>query len=221
MKIFLDSADTVAIAHWASKKIIDGVTTNPTLLSKQGGNPTALIREIAALLPDGVISVEVTESDPELVYQQAHRIAKLAPNIRVKIPCHERYDEVIARLVADNIRLNITLVFSLLQALMMAKLNVEYISPFVGRLDDIGQDGIDLLEQIRHVYDQYGFETQILAASIRTVEHFELATLVRADAITLPVAILEKAVHHTLTDTGIKKFTDDWRAAYSGINFPE
>ncbi len=211
MKIFLDSANLKAIKEWKETGLIDGVTTNPTHLSKEGKDPSAQVKAIAKLLPKGSISVEVTEKKPDAVYKQAMAIAKLARNIVVKIPCHKDYYHVIAQLVKDGVKLNITLVFSLVQALMMAKLGVHYISPFVGRLDDIDVEGVDLLYTIRHMLDEYGFETQLLAASIRGVEHFHAAIMAGSDVITVPIAILEKASQHVLTDQGIAKFDKDWK----------
>jgi transaldolase len=211
MKIFLDTANLKAIKEWKETGLIDGVTTNPTHLSTEGKDPVAQVKAIAKLLPKGAISVEVTEKKPEAVYKQAKAISKLAKNIVVKIPCHRDYYSVIAKLVKEGVKLNITLVFTVMQALMMAKLGVEYVSPFVGRWDDIDADGSDLLYTIRHMLDEYGFETQLLAASIRGVPHFHEAIMAGADVITVPIEILEKASHHVLTDQGIAKFDRDWK----------
>lgn len=211
MKIFLDTADVKAIETWKQTGLIDGVTTNPTHLSKAKGDPTAQVKAIAKLLPKGVISVEVTEKKPDAVYKQAKAIAKLGKNIVVKIPCHVDYYQVIARLVRDGVQLNITLVFSLMQALFMSKLGVSYVSPFVGRWDDIDVEGVELLYTIRHMLDEYGYQTQLLAASIRGVRHFHEAIMAGADAVTVPIEILEKASHHVLTDQGIEKFDVDWK----------
>ena len=211
MKLFLDTADIQLIKNWAPTRLVDGVTTNPTHLSNAGGDPVEVVQKICALLPDGDISVEVTQKDPEAVYQQAKKIAALADNIVVKIPCHSDYYPVIAQLVKDDIRLNITLVFSVSQALCMAKLGVDYISPFIGRLDDIGQDGIGVLADICTMVAQYGFESQVLAASLRTVKKVEEAILVGADALTVPAAVLHEMATHTLTDAGIKQFAADWK----------
>lgn len=211
MKIFLDTADVVAIKEWVSTGIIDGVTTNPSLFSKVGGDPKKAIQEICALLPDGEISVEVTESDPNKVYDQAKKIAALHKQIVVKIPCHVSYYSVIKRVVDEGIRINVTLVFTVTQALMMNKLGVTYISPFVGRWDDIEVDGIALLQEMCEMRDTYGFETQVLAASLRTVRHLHDAILSGADAATLPPSLLEKSVENSLTNKGIELFTADWK----------
>lgn len=210
MKIFLDTASVDDIKQFVKLGIVDGVTTNPTHLYKAGKAPLDTVREITHLLKHGPISVEVTEEDPKAVYEQAKKIARLAPNVVVKVPCHEKYYEVIKQLVDEKIALNITLVFTLLQSLMMCKLGVAYISPFVGRLDDIVADGSGLLHDIRHMVDTYHFKTHILAASIRSVDDFHQAVMAGADAITLPVDVLRKAIAHPLTDKGIQLFNDDW-----------
>jgi len=211
MKIFLDTANIESIQKWAQTGLIDGVTTNPTHLSKEGKNPTAQVLAICDLLPSGIISVEVTETEPENVYLQARKIAALADNIAVKIPCHAHYYSVIKKLIGEGITLNITLVFSLAQGLMMAKLGAQYISPFIGRLDDVNADGIELVQHLRHMIDWYDFETELLAASIRDVAHFEKALLAGADIATLPVEVFEKSLTHQLTDKGMAQFLADWK----------
>jgi transaldolase len=211
MKIFLDTANVELIKKWAQTGLIDGVTTNPTHLSKEGGNPTETVLTICDILPDGVISVEVTESKPADIYLQARQIASLSDNIAVKIPCHSDYFSVIKRLVDDGIVLNITLVFSLAQGLMVSKLGVHYISPFVGRLDDSGVSGVELVNQLRFMLDLYGFGTELLAASIRDTSHFEEVIMAGADVATLPVAVFEQSVTHSLTDAGMAKFLADWK----------
>ncbi len=211
MKIFLDTANIEHIKKWAHTGLIDGVTTNPTLLSKENGNPLETVLTICDLLPFGSISVEVTETDPESVYLQARKIAALSPNITVKIPCHPHYYLAIRKLIEEGIKLNITLIFSLSQALMMAKLGVEYISPFVGRIDDIGADGIELIHHLRHMLDWYGFETELLAASIRDIPHFEKVIMAGADIVTVPVSVFEQSLHHQLTDKGMEQFAQDWK----------
>lgn len=210
MKIFLDTANVDAIKKLLSTGLIDGVTTNPTHLSKENKNPKELVLKICSLLPQGDISVEVTEKDPEDVYAQAKRIADLAGNIIVKIPCHSDYYSVIKRLVDEGVKLNITLVFTVVQGLMMSKLGVSYISPFVGRWDDNDVEGAEVLFQMRRMIDMYGFETEILAASLRHVRHVNYAIEAGCDAATLPVAVFEKAAAHVLTDRGIELFNADW-----------
>lgn len=211
MKIFLDTADINSIKKWIDKGIIDGVTTNPTHLSKTGMDPKKHIEQLCALFPDGDISVEITQLQPEQAYKQAKEIAKIADNITVKVPCHIDYYEIIKKLVDEGISINVTLVFSLIQSLMMCKLGVTYISPFVGRWDDIDVDGIQLLYQIREMIDTYGYSTQILAASLRSVRHFHDAIAAGADVATLPADVLEKSLNHILTDKGIQLFDADWQ----------
>ena len=214
MKIFLDTASYAIIEQWVPTGLIDGVTTNPTLLSKEKKeNLRQLIERICTLLPDGHISVEVTEENARDVYEQARKLADIAHNVVVKIPCHAQYYSVIKQLVADGIKLNITLLFSLPQALFMSKLGVMYISPFVARLDDIEGDGIQLLMQIREMLDTYGYETQVLAASMRSVRHLHDALCAGADAATVSADILEKSVQHPLTDKGMALFASDWNNA--------
>lgn len=210
MKIFLDTANLEGIKKWAATGLIDGVTTNPTHLSKEGRNPKDQILAICAALPEGEISVEVTEDDPDIVYKQAKDIASLANNILVKIPCHHKYYQVIKRLADEEIPLNITLVFTLIQGLMMCKLGVRYISPFIGRWDDIDVDGIELLPEMREMIDDYGFDTGILAASLRHVRHVHDAILAGVDAATVPLSIFEKMIEHPLTDQGMQTFKADW-----------
>ncbi len=211
MKLFLDTADVKQIKRWKEIGVIDGVTTNPTHLSKAGGSPRKTVLEICKLLPKGEISVEVTEKKPDAVYTQAKQIAKLSKNILVKIPCHRDYYPVIAKLAKERVKMNITLVFTVLQGLMMCKLGVDYISPFVGRWEDLDVDGSDVLEQLRIMIDEYGYNTKLLAASIRTVPNFNQAIMAGADAVTLPVSILEKSTEHVLTNRGIEKFDADWK----------
>lgn len=211
MKLFLDTANIETIKKWAASGIIDGVTTNPSHLSKEGVDPKKRVLEICSLLPAGEISVEVTEKDPQAVYKQAKEIAQLADNILVKIPCHKDYYAIIKQLVDEGVKINITLVFSVIQGVMMSKLGVFYISPFIGRWDDIDVDGVKLLYEMRQVIFQYGFETGILAASLRHVRHLHDAIMAGADAATVPIGVLKKALDHPLTDQGIAKFDADWQ----------
>ena len=211
MKIFLDSANIEQIRCWYATGLINGVTTNPSHLAKEGGNPTEMVQKMCALVLDGDVSVEVTEESPEAVYKQAKEIAALADNVVVKVPCHRDYYAVIKRLVEEDVSLNITLVFSLVQGLLMSKLGVKYISPFIGRLDDIGTNGIELISEMRDMVEQYGFETQILAASIRSVRHLHNAILAGADIATIPLDVMQKMTDHPLTDRGMEKFLSDWK----------
>ncbi len=212
MRLFLDTASIEVINKWVETGVVNGITTNPSHLAKEGGDPTSQVKKICELMkPYGDVSVEVTEVDPANIYKQAHEIAKLSDNIVVKVPCAHQYYITIKRLVEDGLKINATLVFSLEQSLMMAKLNVHYISPFIGRLDDIGTDGQVLIEEIRTMLNVYGYESKLLAASIRTVGHVHGVLLSGADIATLPVGVFEKMMEHPLTVKGMKLFNDDWR----------
>lgn len=217
MKIFFDTANIQAITKWSA--IIDGVTTNPSHLYKEGGNPVAVVKKICKILPKGEISVEITKTKPEDVYKQAKAIAALSKNVIVKIPCHADYYEVIKKLVSEGIAINITLLFTLVQALYMCKLGVRYISPFIGRWDDIDVDGVELIPQLRCMIDHYNYSTQILAASLRSVRHLHDVILAGADVATIPVDIFEKSVKHPLTDRGMELFLADWKKLAS-TQFP-
>lgn len=219
MKLFLDTAHIPSIEKWMATGLLDGITTNPSNLSKEGGNPTEIVRRICQLLPEGDISIEVTETDPRAVYEQALRIADIAENVIVKIPGVAHYYDTIARLADQGIPMNITLVFSVSQAIFMAKLGACYVSPFVGRLDQSGADGIKVVTDIRAVYDRFDYETEILAASIRSVEKFEQAVVAGTDCVTMPVEIFEQAMEHPLIKPGMEKFAADWKKL-NIIQFP-
>lgn len=219
MQLFLDTSDIAAIKKLVPTGLIDGITTNPTNLSKMGENPTAIVREICSIMRGNDVSIEVTETEPEAVYKQALKIAALAENVVVKIPCYAPYYPIIQKLVSEGIKINITLVFTLMQGLCMSKLGVRYISPFVGRWDDIDVEGSELLVELRDMIDRYNYETKILAASLRHVRHLHAAIMAGADIATMPVAIFEKATEHLLTDQGMALFNADWKKV--GIkNFP-
>ena len=212
MKLFLDTANIDTIKKWLNTRLINGITTNPTHLSKENNNPTTQIKKICSLMKKhGDVSVEVTEQKPDAVYKQAQAIAKLAPNVVVKIPCAQEYYEIIKKLIDKKIKINSTLIFSLEQALIMAKLGAYYISPFIGRLDDIGGDGLKLIEEIREILDTYEYKSQLLAASIRSVDHIHNSMLVGADIATIPATLLEKMSYHPLTEIGMEKFDSDWK----------
>lgn len=219
MKIFLDTSNKQDIVKWLPTGIINGVTTNPTTLSKEGNEPKKQILEICSSFPQGDISVEVTEQEPDKVYAQAKEIAALAKNITVKIPCQTRYYSVIKKLVEEKIAINVTLVFTLIQATMMCKLGVRYISPFIGRWDDIDVQGAELLYEIRAMVDEYAYQTQILAASLRSTRHLHDAIAAGADVATIAPQVLEKTLNHPLTNKGVEKFMQDW--AKTGVKqFP-
>ncbi len=211
MKFFLDTADLGDI-RWASQAgLIDGVTTNPTLLSKSAGDvePTDVLKEICSLV-DGPVSAEVVAVDAEGMYSEGRELAKLADNIVVKVPMLEEGMVATGRLVADGIKVNVTLAFSSVQCLLAAKAGATYVSPFLGRLDDIGHDSMDIVREARLMFDNYGLETEILAASIRHPRHVAEAAMVGADVATMPTTVLKKLLLHPLTDRGLDQFLNDW-----------
>ena len=211
MKLFLDTADLSDI-RWASQAgLIDGVTTNPTLLSKHAGDvdPQDVLQEICSLV-DGPVSAEVVAVDAGGMYTQGRELAKLADNIVVKVPMLEEGMVATRKLVADGVKVNVTLAFSSVQCLLAAKAGATYVSPFLGRLDDIGHDSMEIVRETRQIYDNYGVETEILAASIRHPRHVAEAALIGADVATMPTAVLKKLLLHPLTDRGLDQFLNDW-----------
>lgn len=212
MKIFIDTANINEIQKWSSTGLIAGVTTNPTHLSLQNGSSLEIIKDICSLMESNPISVQVTETMPEALYIQALKISRIADTIVVKIPCQIANFSVIKRLIHEGIKINVTLVFSVAQALAMCTLGATYISPFVGRLDDAGQSGIQVLSDIVAMVKYYGFGTQVLAASIRNVEQFNGALACHADICTVPPSFLATAFNHPLTESGAQKFLDDWKS---------
>lgn len=211
MKIFLDTADLNEIRRAADAGLIDGVTTNPSLLSKEAGDrdPKELFLAICDIV-DGPISAEVVGTDKDTMIDEGTRLAALHDNIVVKLPLTEDGLRACRALTAEGIRTNVTLCFSASQALLAAKAGATYISPFIGRLDDISHDGMDLIGQIRQVYDNYGLDTQILAASIRHPMHMLQSMLLGADCGTLPPKVLYQLLKHPLTDKGLEAFLADW-----------
>ena len=209
MKIFIDTANLEEIRTAASWGLLDGVTTNPTLLSKEKGNFRDILKEICRVV-DGPVSAEVVALDTEGMVREARELAKLADNIVIKIPMTNDGLRAVKTLTSEGIKTNTTLVFSPLQALLAAKAGSTFVSPFVGRLDDIHTVGMDLVEQIVTIYENYDFETEIIVASIRNPLHVVEAALMGADICTIPFKVLEKMSKHPLTDIGIKRFLADW-----------
>lgn len=209
MKIFLDTANRDIIKKWLHTGLIDGVTTNPTLLSKEGTNTKQVLIDICSMV-SGPVSIEVVEKDSDAVYKQAKEIASFAKNVVVKIPCLVEYFPVIHKLVKEGVKINATLVFTEVQALALAKLGVTFISPFIGRWDDIGKDGVTFVENIMEIKRHYEFSAEILAASIRTVNQWKRVAMVGVDIITLPPAVIEMGIKHPLTDRGVALFDSDW-----------
>ena len=209
MKFFVDTADTKEIAELAETGLLDGVTTNPSLIAKSGRQFKDVIKEICGVVP-GPVSAEVASVDYDTMMKEAHVLAKLADNVVVKVPLTVDGLRACKALNSEGIKTNVTLCFSPNQALLAAKCGATYISPFIGRIDDMGIDGMELISEIRTIYDNYGFETEILAASIRTVNHVKQAAMIGADVATIPPATLRALVKHPLTDKGLEAFLADW-----------
>jgi transaldolase len=209
MKFFVDTADIAAIKELHELGMVDGVTTNPSLILKAGRDIAEVTREICELVP-GPVSAEVVASDAEGMIREGKHLAQIASNITVKVPLTWDGLKACRALSDDGHMVNVTLCFSAAQALLAAKAGATFISPFIGRLDDIHIDGMDLIADIREIYDNYGFETQILAASIRTVNHIVEAAKIGADVITAPPSVIQSMVKHVLTDKGLEQFNADW-----------
>lgn len=212
MKFFLDSADIGEIRRAMEAGLIDGITTNPSLLSKAavgGATPREILQEICATVP-GPISAEVVDVDKDRMYAEGKELAKIADNIVIKVPLTE--DGLIAcrRFRSDGIHVNVTLCFSPAQALLAAKAGASYISPFVGRLDDVGENGMELIAQVVQIYENYDFETEVLVASVRHPMHVVDAALLGAHVATVPAKVLHQLLGHPLTDRGLKAFLADW-----------
>ena len=212
MKIFLDTADVAEIRRAAEAGLIDGITTNPSLLAQvaKGRKPKDIFLAICEAV-DGPVSAEVLAVDAKGMITEGKRLAKIHENIVVKVPLTEDGLRACRALRAEGIRVNVTLCFSTTQALLAAKAGATYISPFVGRLDDIGHNGMELIEEIREVYDQYGIGTEILAASLRHPRHVLESALIGADCATLPPKVLYQLLQHPLTDKGLEQFLADWK----------
>jgi transaldolase len=212
MKLLIDSADPKEIAELAKTGLVDGVTTNPSLAAKNGMDYIDALKEICGVVK-GSVSAEVLATDVDGMISEGRRFAKVAPNITIKVPL--TWDGLKAcRTLADaGHQVNVTLCFSPVQAMMAAKAGATFISPFIGRVDDGGNDGMELIREIRHIYDNYGFQTQILAASIRSVAHVREAALAAADVATIPGSIFKALINHPLTDKGLAAFLADAKKA--------
>lgn len=211
MKIFLDTANVDEIRKAASWGILDGVTTNPSLIAKEGRDFRKTVEEIATIV-DGPISAEVVSEKAEDMLREAEPLAKIHRNIVIKVPMTAEGLKTVKALTAKGVKTNVTVVFSPLQAMLAAKAGATYVSPFVGRLDDIGHVGMDIVREIVAIYDNYGYPTQVLAASIRHPTHVLEAALAGAHVATIPYKVLEQMVKHPLTDKGIEQFNKDWAA---------
>jgi transaldolase len=211
MKFFLDSADLNGIRRAMDAGLIDGITTNPSLLAKVSGerNPRDVLIDICRLVP-GPISAEVVATDKEAMLREGRELAKIADNIVVKVPLTEAGLMACRQFRSEDIHVNVTLCFSAAQALLAAKAGASYISPFVGRLDDIAQDGMELIQQIVQIYSNYDFRTEVLVASVRHPVHVVQAAMLGADVATVPAKVLHQLMHHPLTDKGLDAFLADW-----------
>jgi transaldolase len=216
MKIFIDSADAAELKTLAATGLVDGVTTNPSLIAKSGRNFFETLEEICAAVP-GPISAEVVAQDAETMLAEGRKLRKVADNIVVKLPLTPEGLKACKALTDDGHPTNVTLCFSAVQALLAAKAGATFISPFIGRLDDGGQDGMELIREIRTIYDIYGYETQVLAASIRTTLHVRDAALAGADCSTIPPATFKALYKHPLTEAGLEAFLKDWKSTGQSI----
>ena len=209
MKFFIDSADIEEIRQANKKGWVDGVTTNPTLIAKNGKDFHETIKEICKEV-SGPVSAEVISTNAEEMFKEGLTLAKLADNVVVKIPLIEEGLIAVKKLAAEGIQTNVTLVFNPLQALLVAKAGGTMVSPFVGRLDDIGQNGMAMVEEIIQIFRNYDFTTEVLVASVRGPLHIEQAALMGADIVTVPYKVMQSMTQHPLTDKGLKMFMDDW-----------
>jgi len=216
MKFFIDTADVKEIAAAHALGLVDGVTTNPSLIAKSGRDFHEVLKEIIALV-DGPISAEVVATDAVGMISEGEELAKLDPaKIVIKLPITEEGLKATKVLSQKGFKTNLTLIFSPLQALLAAKAGATYVSPFVGRLDDIGHNGMEIVDQIRTIFDNYGYETEIIVASVRSPQHVLDAGLMGADICTIPYSVMQQLTKHPLTDVGLEKFLADWKKHVEG-----
>ena len=210
MRIFMDTANVEEIAQYVDWGVVYGVTTNPSLIAKSGRTQAEVIPEIAALV-DGPVSAEVISTDCAGMVEEARKLARIAANVVIKIPCIADGLKAVKILSAEGIKTNVTLVFSMSQALLAARAGATYVSPFIGRLDDIGEDGVQLVENIVKAFKLYGIETEVIAASIRNLEHVEKVMLTGCQIATIPTKVLAQMIEHKLTDKGLAQFMQDYQ----------
>ena len=215
MKFFVDTAEVNEIRELADIGLLDGVTTNPSLIAKSGRQFKEVIAEICSIVP-GPVSAEVVSLDYAGMMREAAELKKIAKNVTIKVPLTIDGLKACKALTSEGTMVNVTLCFSANQALLAAKAGASFISPFVGRLDDIHLDGTELIAEIRQIYDNYAFDTEILAASLRTPLHVKQVALIGADVATLPPALFDRLLSHPLTDTGLERFLADWKKAKGG-----
>jgi len=209
MKFFIDTADVKEIREAHSLGLVDGVTTNPSLIAKSGRKFEDVIKEIVSIV-DGPISAEVVSLDHDGMIKEALKLAKIHKNIVIKLPMCPEGLKATYTLSAKGIKTNVTLIFTAMQSLLAAKAGATYVSPFVGRLDDISQNGMGIIEEIRTIFDNYGFKAEIIVASVRNPIHVLDSALIGADVATIPYSVMMQLAKHPLTDAGIKKFLEDW-----------
>jgi transaldolase len=216
MQLFADTADTKVLAELMETGLIDGVTTNPTIIAKSGRNMFEVIKEICDLVP-GPISAEVVSTDAKNMILEGEKLAKIATNVVVKVPLTVEGLKATKELSAQGLMTNVTLCFSVSQAMLAAKAGATFVSPFIGRLDDHGADGMGLIHDIRQLYDMHEFDTEILAASVRNSKHVADAALAGADCATLPPSVFMELFKHPLTDKGLEAFMKDWASTGQSI----
>ena len=209
MKIFLDTANIESIKKFNDMGLVDGITTNPTLLSRERGNPTEIMRQIVSIVK-GPVSLEVVATAADRMYEEAHRFKKYGQNVVVKIPMTGDGLKTVRRLADEGVQTNVTLIFSANQAVLAAKAGASYVSPFIGRLDDAGQDGMTVIREIVQIFRNYSYTSKVLVASVRHPLHVIEAGKIGADVVTLPPDILGKMLSHPLTDKGLALFLADW-----------
>jgi len=215
MKIFLDTANLESIRKFNDMGLLDGITTNPSLLSKEGGNPKDIMEEITKIIK-GDVSLEVVSTEYSGMIEEGKRLRQYGKNVVVKVPMTPDGLKACKHLTSEGIPVNVTLIFSPNQALLAAKSGAKYVSPFIGRLDDIGKDGMNLIRDIKQIFSNFDFGTQILVASIRHPIHVIDAAKIGADVVTLPPTVLDKMLQHPLTDIGLDNFLSDWEKLKTG-----
>jgi len=215
MKFFIDTANLDEIRQAAAMGVLDGVTTNPSLMSRETGSFKEILTDICKIVP-GSVSAEVVSTDAEGMIKEGRELAKIADNITVKIPTILEGLKAIKALSSEGIEVNATLIFNCMQGLLVAKAGATYASPFVGRLDDISHDGMDLIEQLVTIYDNYDYNTQVLVASVRTTQHVIESAMMGAHVCTMPFKVISQLIKHPLTDIGLQKFLKDWEKVNKG-----
>ena len=215
MKLFIDSGNLKDYEALVPLGIIDGATTNPSLMAKEGGDPRAIIKKICAMV-QGPVSAEVVATDADAMIAEGRELAKIDAHVVVKVPFTRDGVKACRALSSEGVRVNVTLIFSPTQALIAAKVGAAYVSPFVGRLDDIASDGMRLIQEIATIFDNYKFTTQILVASVRSPMHIVQAAMMGAHVCTCPAAVIDACFNHPLTDVGLQKFLKDWEKSQAG-----